>query len=85
MAGGLRGLRILCLAGAVAGCSWLPWRGHHEAASAEDKADASAETAPGDGPCTRKGRHWAEDSRVCEDHKVTRCFSDGVWRVIGSC
>jgi hypothetical protein len=89
MAGGLRGLRLLWLAGALAGCSWLPW--HHgsgdESATAEAPADAgdASGSKPSEGPCTRKGRAWPEGSRVCEDHKVTRCFPDGVWRVIGSC
>ena len=86
MAGGLRGLRLLLLAGALAGCSWLPWHhgGGDESAAAEASAKAD-ESKPSEGPCTRKSRSWPEGSRVCEDHKVTRCFPDGVWRVIGSC
>jgi hypothetical protein len=87
MAGLRRGLELLALAGALAGCAWLPWSRDEEAAPAETAEEV--ESAPADktstGPCTRKGRSWPEGSRVCEDHAVTRCFSDGVWRVIGSC
>jgi hypothetical protein len=95
-AGAVRGLRLLWLAGALAGgasgalagCAWLPWSGdEEEPAAAEEKAEAGKTpgAATSQGPCTRKGRQWAEGSRVCEDHAVSRCYSDGVWRVIGSC
>jgi hypothetical protein len=86
MAGAVRGLRLLWLAGALAGCAW--WGGGEDEA-AEEEAQVEGEKAPAaatsTGPCTRKGRQWPEGSRVCEDHAVTRCYSDGVWRVIGSC
>jgi hypothetical protein len=83
MTGLLRALELLALAGALAGCAWLPWSGDEEAEAAEGETAPAATTSTG--PCTRKGRAWPEGSRVCEDHAVTRCFSDGVWRVIGSC
>jgi hypothetical protein len=87
MAGAVRGLRLLWLVAALAGCAWMPWSGdEEEPAPVEEKAETEkASGEPSTGPCTRKGRQWPEGSRVCEDHAVTRCYSDGVWRVIGSC
>jgi len=88
---------ILGLAIALGGCAWIPsyvpllGRDPEPAAEADaESADADAPGTPGEttaseGRCSRKGRRWPEGSRVCEDHVVTRCFSDGDWHVIGSC
>ena len=86
----MRALRILWLVGALAGCAWVPsyvpLLGRDEPTSAEaaEPETASPESA-GSGICRRKGRLWPEGSRVCEEHTVTRCFSDGDWHVIGAC
>jgi hypothetical protein len=94
----LRRLQTLWLAAALGGCApnWVPWIGSDEpdaavqASAAEpDEATgrlggAEPQAAAGTG-CSRKGRRWPEGSRVCEDHRVTRCFGDGEWHIIGSC
>ena len=85
--GAVRLTQAAMLACALGGCAWLPWVGEDDEPAKAD--EPAAENAPASststGPCTRKGRSWPEGSRVCEDHTVTRCFSDGIWRVIGSC
>jgi len=85
----LRRFLTLGLTVALAGCapSWLPFIGRDEPepSSTASTADASAEAPPHEAGCPRKGRLWPEGSRVCEDHRVTRCFADGGWHVIGSC
>lgn len=86
-------MRRLARFGLLAALVWVACAtDREEPAEAEtpatpDAAEA-AETpagAPQEAGCMRKGRRWPEGSRVCEDHRVTRCFSDGEWHVIGSC
>ena len=92
----MRHLHTLCIVLALAGCAWMPFVGDDEDDSrGESAAEQPDETgsqmlgaAPASGAetgCSRKGRLWPEGSRVCEDHRVTRCFADGQWRLIGSC
>jgi hypothetical protein len=82
-----RALGALVLAGALGACSWLPLVGG-EGEPADTPSEPAAEepqSARDQGVCRRKGRSWPEGSRVCEEHRVKRCFADGKWYVIGSC